>query len=100
MKKKSSTPISLETLTEALNKRDSYLVSVIKTEVNDLGMKIEHGVEKRLTEFSEKMYTRIDPLLREIVDSREDRALASDEAEEFKRKLANHEKRIIKLEEN
>lgn len=110
-KKNVSTPITLDVLTDALDKqnkkltgtldkRDNNLIAAIRAEIKDAGAELEYRLEERFTVFSDKLFTMIDPILKEIVDSREDRVLASDESEEFKRKLGNHEKRIVKLEEN
>ena len=42
----------------------------------------------------------IDPILKEVVDSREDRAIASEYSEEMREQLENHGKRLTKLEKN
>ena len=51
----------------------------------------EDRMKNFITENNSAMYSRIDPLLKEIVDSREDRAITTD-------KLEDHERRIQKLE--
>lgn len=52
---------------------------------------IEQKFEAKITEFKDEFYTKIDPILKEVVASREDRTMG---AEQYIR----NEKRIEKLE--
>lgn len=97
--KSSERSLSLRIMSEGANIREELKRS-IGAEIQLAAHETGEILQERLTDFSDKMFTKIDPLLKELVDNREDRALASDESEEFKRKLGNHEKRIAKLEDN
>lgn len=54
---------------------------------------IRREIKETITSVMDKFYSRIDPLLREVEDAREDREITT-------AKLTNHERRIKKLENN
>lgn len=72
-----------------------------------LGAKVQlavHEAEGRLrddfTKMGDRLFTMIDPILKEVVNSREDRIIASEHSEEMPEQLENHSKRLAKLEKN
>ncbi len=66
-----------------------------------LGMhEIEGHLQEKLTAFSDRLFTMIDPILKEVVNSREDRVISTKNDEEFRTAIAAHDKRLTKLEKN
>lgn len=57
-------------------------------------------IKQQITEFKDLILTTVDPLLQELEMRQEDRAIASQQSEEFQAKLDEHEERINKLEGN
>ena len=76
----------------ALTKGDKRFISETIDQRLDLKLgEQEEKFEAKITEFKDEFYTKIDPILKEVVASREDRVLA---AEQHRR----NEDRIEKLE--
>lgn len=55
-------------------------------------------VKDMITQTHSKLYTRIDPLLKEIVDNREDREIGTQKVRDLEIRLNSHDRRIKKLE--
>jgi len=75
-----------------ITKKD--LIDLEKRSNNNLDQKLddqEQKFEKTVTNFKDKFYTKIDPILKEVVASREDRLIGSEQH-------IRNEQRIEKLE--
>lgn len=77
----------------ALSKGDKkFIEDVVDKKLDQKLDKQELKFEAKLTEFRDDFYTKIDPILKEVVASREDRAMGAEQH------LRNQD-RIEKLEE-
>ncbi len=65
---------------------------------NIVDRKLEEKLEEKLSQFRSDLYNKIDPILKEIVDSRDERVIVSHRISEHGDRLEDHEKRIGKLE--
>ncbi len=78
-----------------------------KTDLNNLRLELtlrfeefELKVTDIISNAIDKLYTRIDPILSEVVNARVDRDMSTESIEDLRRKTKDHEKRITKLENN
>ena len=60
----------------------------------------ERKVEDLIKGSTDKILTRIDPVLAEVENTKIDRDLSTEQMEEIRKKIKGHEKRITKLENN
>lgn len=83
-----------------LNKRDDNFFAFMRAEIKGTIYESEVRLKDEFVSFADKLFTKIDTLLKEVVDSREHMALSTQDDEDFKKTLQIHEKRIVKLEGN
>lgn len=79
---------------------EAGLRKVIEAEIRIAKDDILYEIKKQITDFKDLILTTVDPLLKELETRAEDRAIASEQTEEFQSKLDEHEKRITKIENN
>lgn len=79
--------VRITELEEALDIKLALQKDEIITEVGEM-----------ITQAHSKLYTRIDPLLKEIVDNREDREIGTQKVRDLEIRLNSHDRRIKKLE--
>lgn len=78
---------------EYLDSRLDRFEDLINVKFMDFEQKMDRRMTEIITSTLDKLYRRIDPLLGEIEDNREDRIISTE-------KLEDHEKRLKKLENN
>ena len=71
---------------------------VVRFEVMSNTLNVRQQLERQISEFKDELFTRIDPLLSEIENSRIDREISTVQLEELKENIKVLEKRINKLE--
>ena|SRR3989344_4095085 len=74
---------------------DNYEVR-IDLKLDSFKREVEDSIQKGI----DRVLTRIDPILAEVENAKIDRDLSTEQMEQVKRKVKDHEKRITKLENN
>lgn len=71
---------------------------IIRFEVMSNTLDARQKLEKQIHDLKDDMFTKIDPILKEVEDARVDRELSTEQAEEFKSKIKELETKVKRLE--
>lgn len=63
--------------------------------IEDAFEKFSFQLDEKLTTWRNEFYNKIDPILTEIENDRENRSISTDEMHKIKDKLDNHEKELL-----
>ena len=84
----------LATLEKGLDKKMQLYLKISRIDTQVVVDKAIENFKQTLTNFADKMYSRIDPLLQELETNREHRIIATKDDYETKNRLDDVEKRI------
>jgi len=60
--------------------------------------KLDEKLEEKFSQFKDELYTKIDPVLEEVMANRDERTIISHHVSDHGDRLDDHEKRIQRLE--
>lgn len=78
---------------DRFNLAERILSAEIKTSLNEA----EQRLEEKLTQATDKILTRIDPFVKEVRDSYEERSILANQISELRVRVDNHEEQIKQL---
>lgn len=96
MKQKKS---SSEAITKQyLDSRFENFVTAFRNEMQFNSNLLLEEIRNQISQMKNQLYTLTDPVLKDIEIRREERELERYHTDELRKKIGNHEKRIVKLE--
>lgn len=98
MEKKFATKEDLVAFEERFQSEMSLTQKLLRLEILSSGADIKKGVENALSNFQNKFFSRMDPLLRELEEKREDREIGSNQMKDLREQVNSLGKRTAKLE--
>lgn len=83
-----------------LTSRDLKQISdVVERKLEEkLEEKLDEKLEEKFSQFRDELYTKIDPVLEEVMANRDERTIISHHVSDHGDRLDDHEKRIQRLE--
>lgn len=83
---------------KGLDARFEALIKAFHNEMSFMAESIIDRVEKRIAESTSRVLSVIDPFLKELETSRQERTISSEQITKVQDTIDHHEKRITKLE--